>query len=251
MKNIKKISYYILWLLLFFSSFIVVHHYTHRISVIDQCSLTNSLEKREDDIWDLITTTTGITKEECTQLKNRQANECIKRVKRIAFLQKKVLSKKTISLIEELLKQNEIDPISISLLEYNNPESAVAASISSLYINGALLEHYDEDMKKYVIQHEISHLIHEDPAMQYALERLLEKDALASQIKTAFSRFCEERADIETFLCGIDFVKGGLTLLEQQANIYGKNTTSSTHPSFEERTLLAKKIGRIFYTTLT
>lgn len=203
---------------------------------------TTPAQDQEQKVWDYITTTTGITRADCTQRAQQQEAQFIPSIQKM-MADRPVRAEHT-STIRSFLHQRGLNPDSISLMTFNDQDSAASASIKSLRINEQLLfDEYDEAMRTYVLEHEITHLIHNDPGIQHALMTLLQErfpQGNFEDVMITLSKFCEERADQEAFLANETAINGGTALFAQQlAECNGVDLTAPTHPNFATRFKLA------------
>lgn len=207
----------------------------------------NNFLQEELHLWNDIEQETGITKETCLQLANKQRPQFVR------SLQKKQsrVSSATQKVINNQLSLWNLDPKAIVLVQAPNSDCGASATIQALYIDENYLQKCSQNIQEYLIGHEVVHLVFDDPGIQHAFRTKLKEQGLYSQkqnLVNKLSRFCERRADTLAFTQGDSHIEGGLSLLNYQKTTYGEHATAPTHPSFNERIALANEVQNLLKT---
>lgn len=155
------------------------------------------------------------------------------------------ISPETRTFVQGILKEFGIDPKEITLVGWKDISPA-GASEKVMYINQEELNKYSDRAKRFVIGHEIQHILHQDNFSRYTLELMLnnqvekmgqQKDHPLCQ----FNRFKETRADVKTALKGKEWAEGYLEFTKVFHKRAGNNP-GITHPLIQDRIALAQEM---------
>lgn len=196
----------------------------------------NKLKAHEHRVWQKLNGI-GITKKTCDALRDKYADT------QKPVISKKI-SKKTVALIHDVLKFFNLDPQKIAIVDYQDPSPA-ATSNSTIYICEPLFNKLSEASQRFVIGHEIHHMMHGDSILCSCFHDLLDdNDPNLSSKNHPFnehSRFREFRADIETAIASPEYAQGYIEFMKETIKLSGHNP-GITHPKHTERLALAEKI---------
>jgi hypothetical protein len=221
------------------------------LSVINRCTEINTsssgyLTELESTVWKKLALA-GASKTACDEQlsKNRSKNTRV----HSTF---KNISKETQKLCLEILPAFGINPVTVSFYGAKMPSSA-ASHGNSIYIDEEKLNTYSIKGKKYIIGHELIHFIYQDMLMD---EIIMQKTGLAHSDSftcplNEFRRFTEIRADILCAEHGPDYADGYLEYISYWMEKSPAQAPEPTHPSDEERLVLARQMTHSFKNNTT
>lgn len=158
----------------------------------------------------------------------------------------KKVSPKTEQFVKKVMKECGLNANSVKIVGYNDLSPA-AATERIIYVNEQIFSKMSESAQRFVIGHEIQHILHGDNSDRYILETLAghETEALAPKKPNhpllQYSRFKERRADIKTALQGPDWAESYRAFAQERLEKVG-DTPGVTHPKHSERLQLANAI---------
>ena len=209
------------------------------LQTIYQEKLTN----HEQQIWHQITQKTGILLEDAKK-ERRIINEHKKNAIKTIDTS---ISKENRELIQNTLLEFGINPKTIQLKAYGNKDSALSADDYIIYIHEPTFNAFSIDAKKFVIAHEIQHILNQDTSMDGALWRLLGHTRKAIQPEIdALSRFTELRADVGALLHNPEYLEGGIIFFKTLLEDDGDPATIS-HPKNSQRLSVAQNMKAKLY----
>ncbi|MEX0940601.1 MAG: hypothetical protein WDZ41_04540 [Candidatus Babeliales bacterium] len=184
----------------------------------------------------------GITKDRFQQAKKQHYNEYLR--SDIPFSRAPV-SPKTKAFVADLLKENGLTPQQIPVYGYTDGSPA-AATDRIIYVNEKTFSMLSSAAKRFVIAHEIQHILNKDNSAGYIMEVIsgLNIDKVKSQKNhplLQFNRFKEKRADVNVAVKNKDWAKAYLAFTQEQFKICG-DSPGITHPKNSERIALAQQI---------
>ncbi len=195
------------------------------------------LNKEEKRLWELVKEKYGVDYKTC-----KEFSLTIKE-----SLPKKVypLSQKTKNLINEIAQEFEVT--GLNALGNANLRSPAGAYATTLCINEAELTSYPHSMQRYIIAHEMQHIIYQDAALKTSLHYFLEEKGIPLSPLTTdpvnkIARFIELRADIHTALHSASYAQGLVTAMK----IFRAQTDESeeAHDIGHPKIALRSKVGR-------
>jgi hypothetical protein len=197
------------------------------------------LEQQEAALWQKLNLI-GITQKECEKIEKISANTLDCNEKSSG----KSLSEKTFKVIFSVLKDLGIDPNTIRILSTND-HAAASALETVLFINEQLLNELSQPAQKFVIAHELFHIINKDALRTYSLSKLAGKDpqelfrTIDNPVSEYF-RFQEQRADTQAASINKDYAQGYVDLMHYLIAI---NLNSiAIYPKNEDRLKVAQDI---------
>jgi Zn-dependent protease with chaperone function len=169
----------------------------------------------------------------------------------IPFSRKRT-SPETVSLITSILQEHGLNPKNISIYGYNDLSPA-AASDRVIYVNESVFNKHSKEAKRFIITHEIQHILHGDNCNRYIMERIYGKDTeTLVKDKThpllQLSRFKEMRADIKTALENKTMAQAYYAFAKEGLEKRG-DTPGATHPKNSDRLKLAERIIQAYDST--
>jgi hypothetical protein len=212
--------------------------------ILEQNDATSEwLNKQERQIWDHIYSTTNINKQECQRLKEQRRYEYNGFEEQLHKEETSTtpLSYKTRKIVTKIIQDFGLRSHEISLLSWN-VDSYAAATDSALLINEKLFAPLPLCVKKFLIGHELQHLIYKDTSTRYILDESYQSsDTLPKNhpIMKLF-RFQEIRADIQSAVKSAEYKEGYRMFIEILAQ-EGENE-GITHPKHSVRLSMANKL---------
>jgi predicted metal-dependent hydrolase len=202
------------------------------------------LKKQEIELWQKLENV-GIKQEACAQLEKKYANTLDKMIRK----NRKTISAETKNLITTVLTDFDIDPTTISLVTYTD-DSPAAAVEKIIFVDEINLKKFSKAAQKFIIAHELQHIIYKDIFKRTAFEDLIpkhKKSALKSRQHPVnqFYRFQEKRADIYTACKNKEYAQGYIDFIKQR--LENGDTPGITHPKSSERLALGQEIFKTCY----
>lgn len=202
------------------------------------------IKEEEKAVWSQLKTI-GVTPERFAEEKKRLHSQYLR--SDIPFTTKAV-SAQTKQFVQGILKECGVNPNTITIVGYNDGSPA-AATERVIYVNEDAFWKLSQAARKFVVGHEIQHIVHGDNSARYTLEIMTNADteALARKHRKPdghallyYSRFKERRADITAALKGPEWAEGYLTFAKEQ--LKKGDTPGVTHPKYSDRVELAQRI---------
>jgi Zn-dependent protease with chaperone function len=196
------------------------------------------LNEQEAILWQELEGVFGITKEQAEEYKKAWYPEYLKMVEemikedRVAD-QPREENKK---LINSILTDLGIDPATIAIIPWNK-QVAGGSFDQTIFINETILAQMPSLVQKFIIGHEIMHIVHKDHSTSFVLAQMrainkIEDSPVLTQALQHFGYFKEIRADLEIMLRGKEYVQGEVKLMERSLQATnGVEKESPTHPS--------------------
>lgn len=157
------------------------------------------------------------------------------------------LSLSTITLVQEVITDLHMNMQEIALIAYDGQGSPAASDDYTLYIDEKELAKYPILAQRFVIAHELMHVLNRDNSFENALENLMDEHKTDAQRK-AFYTFAytnELCADIGAMLNGHLYTQGAMQFFMTLQELYGDEETY-THPRPSLRLKFAERIHRIY-----
>lgn len=227
-------------------------HYTKKAPTLvltTQKDFLHSLEAEYETIWQELQKL-GISHEQYKKSYEKYLPDFIQ--SDVPQFNKK-LSHATVQFVQEQLKHNGIDPLTIFITGFND-YSPAAATARVIYINEKRFNTLSLPARRHVINHEIAHIKEKDNFLMQAIEDMLQldRDIVCKKNKNhplcRLSRFKEKRADIKTALQSKQAAQDFLAFTQEYIQKYG-DTPGNTHPKNSERLALAQHINDYFNDT--
>jgi hypothetical protein len=153
------------------------------------------------------------------------------------------LSDEIKNIIITILNDFGVDPDTIRILPFNH-KSPAAALATVIFINEELFKKLSPCAQKFVIAHELHHILYKDWLAQEALAAILKTDAYPQEKNNPVNelfRFHEYRADIYAALKNREYAQGYIEFITEMIKIMGENA-GITHPKCSQRLALAHQI---------
>lgn len=206
---------------------------------------SKNLVERENNMWSDITNKTGINRTLCKK-QTQEYNAYFKKDNRKAVQShKNKLSQETIKKIQAIVEECGLSNIELHLVADNAKTSPAAADTNVLYVTENLFNNLSTLEQKFVIGHELGHIVYQDTAEQSALEDMVPNRSKHTDLLSAISRFREERADVFAMNQGCDYRKGAIEFAQNYHNKYGVQT-ANTHPKFIQRLTTAQAVDELY-----
>lgn len=200
--------------------------------------LVIKLEQQEMKIWQQLEKQ-GVSHSDCRQLAEKYRLMYQKETPPKATDK---LSPKIKELIHTVCQDFEIDSSSFVIVPYRD-QSPAAANETMLFVNQKEFNRLTPAAQRFVIGHELHHIMHHDDAFESALHQLAEKQKIdESKLDSPvnhYLRFREERADIETASKDAEYARGFQEFMQHIVRTDGENP-GITHPKNSLRLLYAK-----------
>ena len=146
-------------------------------------------------------------------------------------------------LILNVFKEFDVDHKKIQIISHPIP-APIATTGKIILVNEEIFKKLSEQAQRFVIAHEIQHIINQDTSTGYLVYKLLPQEENVEGFDHPahqFSRFREERADIQTALKSLQWAENYLTFTQEIMDMWG-DTDDQTHPKNSERLELAQNI---------
>jgi len=205
------------------------------------------INEEEKTIWQEIEQAIGITKEQFIAMKHEDEQRKIYDNDIQNLIEKRhsdtAVSQENIQFIHEMFNMCGIDAEKINI-KSSNGFSPAAATDTTLLINEEKFSSLAPAMKKFVLVHEISHIINQDHSTICMLDDLKAEQKDTNQLENLLSQIkylSEVKADVFAILHGQEFAEGQIDFMEQCMKLYG-NKPGHSHPSSGERREMGQKL---------
>ncbi len=213
--------------------------------ITSSCQLLKLVNEQEINAWKAMETL-GITKEECYKKVSEWEKEYQQSHPRVSV--DKNLSKSIVQLIKELLVTYGVNPAKVTLERYDNGLSAAGATNDTICVNQQKFNSLPADAQRFVIAHEIQHIIYKDAIVKEVLKDHLKIKSTHTNVIDSplnqLSRFFEIRADVMASLKNPAIADGYVKRAHLWLTENGYNPGTS-HPKHEERLALAQQITQV------
>lgn len=149
-----------------------------------------------------------------------------------------------ITLVADFL---HFDLSNMDLISTKDPnQSPAVASINAIYVDEDAVLQFTDDAIKFIIAHEIQHILNQDSYGLYAVDQALKERQIELQkddpefVSNQFSRFNETRADINAATAHPEIAHGYIEFTQEV--IKQGRRQKKTHPKHEDRLALAQEI---------
>lgn len=221
------------------------------LAAFDQTSslkdFQTSLDNEETLVWHEIERATGMSKEQILSIKKEadwQKNyaEDIKNLKEKKYSDQQI-SPKTMQFIKQMFDLCGLDSNKVEIVSSSGFSPAAATDIV-LFINPEKFDALSPNIQKFVLVHEMSHIINQDHSTRCILEDMQENQKDNERLEPAINHikyFSETKADTFAILHGQEFAQGQIDFMEQCLKLYG-NKPGRSHPSNGERLAMGQKL---------
>jgi len=154
----------------------------------------------------------------------------------------KSVSAETARIIKTVLEEFGVDN-NTPIVAYDI-QAPIAASDNILFVNEAIFNQFSLPAQRFVVAHEIQHMRNQDTVSTFTINKLRESDEQETDADhpiNKFTRFREERADIQTALTSKHWAENYQTFAKEISKKWG-DTEDPTHPKNSERLTLAQNI---------
>ena len=156
------------------------------------------------------------------------------------------ISTETTQFVHGIMQEHGVDPAKVTLVGFNDISPA-AATEKVIYINEPEFNNYSQAARRFVIGHELQHILHKDNSSRYTLE-LMCNGAKAEEMGDnkdhplcQYNRLKEKRADVKTATRSLDWAESYLAFAQEWYKRAGEHP-GITHPKNVDRIALAKDI---------
>lgn len=166
-------------------------------------------------------------------------------------LSKKPLSKKIKAIVAAVMSDFNIDLAMLKLQAYYS-QSEASTTHDTLFIDERGCLQHSENALRFIIAHELQHVIYNDYLMLYSIETLsqaLRTDKrIVDEVIAFYSRFTEERADLMASLNAAVYAQGFLEFTQHclREDSSSSAHTETSHPSHDKRLHLAHNVCGVF-----
>ena len=209
--------------------------------------LQTSLKREEEQVWQEIEHALGIAKEQIIAIKKEQNWQKNYADEMKILIDKKhsdqSISRKNMELIEQMMHLCGLDPKKINIVS-SNGFSPAATTDTTLFINEEKINALSPSVQKFILVHEMSHIINRDHSTRCILEDLQEDQKDNTHLEHAINHikyFSETKADVFAILHGQEFAQGQIDFMEQCLKLHG-NKPGRSHPSNGERLAMGQKL---------
>jgi hypothetical protein len=215
-------------------------------------AFTDAFKERETALWNDLQEKYDINYSMIAQERESMARRC--KAQRTILKQKyaegaQKASDTTVQLVHEIaqlcgLKPQEIHVVAVTM----GPKNPACANVDVVSIDEKCLTTLSEHEQRYVIAHELGHIVHQDPLTLELLRGLLsskvtDKDEVTCVMNNV-CRFFEERADVFSMTQGQIYAQGGVDFCKKMDDACGLRT-GWTHPKWIERYTMAQSISNL------
>ena len=197
------------------------------------------LAKELDTVWEGFEKV-GITKQRYEQAKQQHRERYL----RSDFPGgTKQVSQETTQFVRGILQELGLDPTKITIVGFNDISPA-AATEKVIYVNEQEFNNYSKPAQRFVIGHEIQHILHKDNCSRYTLELICNSEVEKNQKDhplCQYNRYKEKRADIKTATQSLEWAEGYVAFAKEWYKRAGDNP-GITHPLNKDRIVLAQQI---------
>ena len=203
------------------------------ISIKDYCH--QQLNKQGDVIWNELNQSYGVDKQRCAQQEQTVAQQ----YKRAALNERNNAPRTSLSpeikqLVTNVLKDFGVNPRNIAIVPYKEKAYAAADSFT-IFINESEMNTLSHEEQRFVIGHELGHMLYQDNLTEYALSSLMQaKKQQTKKDRQKIARLHEMRADINALTKDIDYAQGGVNFFKRLLNDFGEGSGTS-HPKASDR----------------
>jgi hypothetical protein len=161
------------------------------------------------------------------------------------------LSEETIAFIKSIMHEFNVDPNQMNFIPWNQNLCA-SATDTIIFINEKLLNKLRPETKKFVIGHELIHVIHKDHSTRYFIRntkpiKLVHDNDIDNPLNKV-CQFHELRADMLSCLHGMEYTEGNLDFMNQQISSYG-DAQMCSYPKYSLRRTIGTKIAALLNNT--
>lgn len=239
----KKIAF----ILLASAGIFLLHRITEKTSTpvlsgnATEEKIMQHLHSLEEKAWKKLNKC-GITKEQCLEaLQNLTEKPTASEE-----LSEKPLSEKMKTLVYSVLKDFNVDPQNIQLQAYYC-QSPAASTDNTILIDEKACSNYPELVLRFILGHELQHILYNDYLMSYILWVLSnQKKDTSEKLEKAlafYARFTEERADLLASLQNQKYAQGFLEFTKMTLKQDGDSAeVEKTHPGNAKRLQVAQNI---------
>jgi hypothetical protein len=205
------------------------------------------LDNEETLVWQEIERASGMSKKQIIALKSEKSwqkyyAEDIKNLKE-KKQSDQTISPKTMQFIKQMFDLCGLDSNKVEIVSSNGFSPAAATDIV-LFINPEKFDALSPNIQKFVLVHEMSHIINQDHSTRFILEDMQENQKDNERLEHAINHikyFSETRADVFAILQGQEFAQGQIEFMEQCLKLHG-NKPGRSHPSNGERLAMGQKL---------
>ncbi len=205
------------------------------------------LDNEETLVWHEIEHASGMSKKQIIAIKSEKSwqkyyAEDIKNLKEKKHSDHKISQKNT-ELIKRMIHLCGLDSNNIEIVSSNGFSPAAATDIV-LFVNPEKFDALSPNIQKFVLVHEMSHIINQDHSTRCILEDMQENQKDNERLEHAINHikyFSETRADVFAILQGQEFAQGQIDFMEQCLKLHG-NKPGRSHPSNGERLAMGQKL---------
>jgi hypothetical protein len=205
-------------------------------------SFLTLLNEQEKALWDCLKEEEGVSQKDFAYYTNLYASDYEKKEKeRVEFRRRGSASQKLRTLIRGILCEFSIDPRTITIVPYDGNEAAALTNF--IFVNEDKLKSYDEKTQRWIIAHEIIHLLKGDCLRTTILKILFEeKFKDPEHVVNRMMRFEEMRADLLSSLNGKEYAEGCIGFLDKHIQEGADLHSYATHPEYSLRLKTAQQV---------
>lgn len=221
------------------------------IQCISQEAILAELDNQEKIVWTTLEKVINISKQKCDALK--QDKEWIKEYDELVqkmtskYNHLKPISEEIYNLVAEVIAEYKLDLKSITIAPWDELSPA-GSTDKTLFINEESFKNMPLLVKKFILAHEVSHIVMKDHSTDFVIAKLKEIKNLSSKEFTQaidiFSQFVEGRADILASLRNTEYAQGHIQFAEHE--LLAANTDYEDYPSDAIRLEIGKRILALY-----
>lgn len=145
-------------------------------------------------------------------------------------------------LVIEILKEFKLNPNEIKIVSFDHPAPAASCQ-GAIFINEQRFLRHNPESQRFMIGHEIQHLLSNDSFKDFVINKLIENRDIAEKatILSNYSKIIEQIADNKTALTSPQWAQCYLQFMQESVAQDG-NQTKTIHPQHSERLQIAQAI---------
>ena len=152
------------------------------------------------------------------------------------------VSSSTQALVIEILKEFKLNPDEIKIASFDHPAPAASCD-GVIFINEQRFLRHSLEAQRFMIGHEIQHLLSHDSFKDFVISKLIQDldNAEKSKILSNYSKIVEQLADNKTALTSPEWAQRYLEFMQESA-VQDGNQAKTIHPQHSERLQIAQAI---------
>jgi predicted metal-dependent hydrolase len=210
-----------------------------------------ALKQKEIVVWNALQKI-GITKEKCDQLREQSYDDYLTQIQKFCSSPIK-LSQATIDFVRPIMQEFGLNEADITIAHWD-VDSPAGSCDNLLLVNEKAFNQCSEKARRFIIAHELQHIINQDHSTRSTIRDLLPKsEPETSKLPSEHPflqlyRFHEERADMQAAMKSKEWAENFLAFAQEYHKCFGDAIVAPTHPKYSERLNMAQALINIHTT---